>query len=235
MELLIMLTSTPVLVAAIVFVTLLGFVLPRVGNTNPGKLDHWMDVVLIFLAICSFITLNGDVRSRFASSMLNYVHSKTETSLDRVGAMIQSDNCGSCRDFIKNGLSPNNLEEIQAEYRNVCAWFSEQRNMWDRTQAAYHSMATQPRIDCSPFAHLPKVNDAALADCLKSLSELEGDFISSCKKQAALTQNIAHRPYETIFLGLSPFLTCITIGLLIAKLLSPKKTRRSSQAKKKRD
>lgn len=207
-------TFNPLLALSIVFVVALVifhllFVWPR--NLSKGGWKY-IDYIWLAAAFLTVVSLSSDMRRQSAKVGLEIIQGRVQAMYEIFsGLYVEKPPSYVCRTFIRSAYSPDNLDEIQAEYDRICEWFKNFGPAF--TDAA---TANYKYVDINQF-NPPATEDGSLVDVLAGMRRQLSYYNEAVEERVRVEVLSEETGFEKILRSLWPLLFVVTLALRIAK------------------
>ena len=195
------------LVSLIIFHLL--FVWPKNKSIKWWKVADYVWLFAIFLSI---ISISADLRQNYAKNKVDKVKIYAESNLQYfIKSYIKPPPSYICRVFIRSDYSPNNFDEIQEEYNQVCEWLSQLGSAIEITKTSELELINWEKLDA------PVIKDDLLKKFLEEMQNLLHDYNIRAQNFIDANNALHSTKYEEFFYALWPYLFVLSIAFRISK------------------
>ena len=187
----------------------LWFVWPRNLTKRQWK---YADYVWLFAGLLTLISIGGELRRYHAEQSLELVSGRTQNMHQLfIDFFIEEPPSYVCRTFVRSELSPDDIDEVQAKFDELCEWFRTFPSVFlSETLPDFHPIEWQ---ELSP----PSTDEASLADILLGMEKQLSYFNDSARELRAVREDLEETFVESLFRQAWPFLFVFAVALRMAK------------------
>lgn len=183
----------------------------KIGKSGWKRIEY----IWLSFAALGLISVSAEVRTWLAVNKVDAVMVRAEIQFNRLRSYLGGIEPPPyiCMKFHRTWLSPDNLDEIQNEYNQICYW---NKNLLDKLPTKIINQLPELEYDKYKPSKIP--DNEAIRDYLQTIEICFLDYKETRSEYLELKAASQKSGFEELFFYLSPVLLCIALALRITKV-----------------